>query len=81
MNGSTTTIAERFIRLFNATALRVFLFILFLLLFSWPYLSFIDTISIDGMFRYLFGVWAFLIGVLALIGIAGKRSNDIKNNG
>lgn len=81
MNGSKVKITERFSELLNATAFRIFLFLFFLLLSCWPYLSFIDTVSIGTIFLYLFGIWAVLIGALVLIGVAGGRSNDIKNNG
>lgn len=67
--------------MFDAIAFRFFLLFLFVLLFSWPYLSFVGRVSIETLFAYLFAVWALLIGILILMGLARKHSDDIKNNG
>ncbi len=80
MNGPKVTIRERLVKMCNSMACRGLLMVFFLLLFCWPYLSFVDTASIGTLFAYFFGVWALLIGVLFLIGLAREDVNNDKDN-
>lgn len=81
MNGSKTSIGKRLAQMASANAFRWFLFVLFIVLFSWPYISFIDAAMPDVSFRYFFMVWALLIVALILLSIADAYAEDIKDNG
>ncbi|AKM78668.1 TPA: hypothetical protein DDZ49_02400 [Candidatus Wolfebacteria bacterium] len=81
MDGSTITIKERFSRLYDAIAFKVLLLFIFIVLSCWPYLSFVNTASMRGLFLYLFGVWALLIVVLLVTNTTKEYSSNSKDNG
>ncbi len=81
MNGQKTSIGSRLARMANANAFRWLLCALFIVLFSWPYVSFVGAVTIEVALLYFFTVWMLLIAVLKLLSIADTYVEDMKNNG
>lgn len=80
MNGAKKTIAARLVRICDTMACRMLLLFIFLLLFSWPYLSSVDHVSTEALFLYFFVVWAILISILMLISRAKEAVNKTNND-
>ncbi len=66
----------RIVGVLKENASRVALLLLFLLIFSWPYLSFLDRATPEALFSYFSIVWAVLIVVLWI----SNRPTDDNDN-
>ncbi|EKD24323.1 MAG: hypothetical protein ACD_81C00054G0005 [uncultured bacterium] len=68
-------------KMIDTNAYRLFILVFFVIVFSWPYMSFLEQVDYVVPFTYLFAVWGLCILVL-MIGSRNKDdSNDSKNNG
>lgn len=68
----------RVVRLFKENVLRLVFFLLFLLVFSWPYLSFLNQATPEMVFGYFFIAWLILIIVLWISNISRERNDEKK---
>lgn len=76
MNEQKKNIFMRMSGLFKENALRVAIFLLFLLVFSWPYLSFLDQATPAQLFGYFFSAWLVLVVVLWASNSRQDDTND-----
>lgn len=67
----------RVVTVLNEPVSRYMLLLLFLLLFSWPYLSFIEQTAPGRFFGYFFITWLALI-VILLVSNSEKDNNGDK---
>lgn len=58
---------ERLKALFRQTESHILLFLISLVLFSWPVVSYSDVERLKVMFVYLFVAWAVVVGLLFLV--------------
>jgi hypothetical protein len=67
---------ERLKALLRQTEFHLLLFVLCMVLFGWPVVTFSDMRRLEVMFVYLFVVWALVIVVLFLVSRSLESADD-----
>jgi len=71
---------ERLIALIRRREFHVFLFVLGLVLFGWPVITFSDIGRLEMMFKYLFLAWMIFIFLLFLVAVSQSVSSGSKES-
>lgn len=71
---------ERFKTLLRRREFHVFLFVLGLVLFGWPIITFSDIGRLETMFKYLFLAWIIFIFLLFLVAMSQMTSTGSEKN-
>lgn len=71
---------ERLKALLRQTEFHLLLFVLCMVLFGWPVVTFSDMHRLEVMFAYLFAAWALVIFVLFLVSRSLESADESKKS-
>lgn len=69
-------ILEKISSLFLRAEFKFFVFFVFILVFSWPYMSFLHNSSLSSPIVYFLISWAVLIFLMFVSSIANENGDD-----